>query len=258
MGCNLYSLNLEKILAQQSSSHLNIGYLLLLRTSLHSRGARLPLYAPLLLPSILCLFKTSSSLHPQFSSSSDPPQVGSWPSNQSFPPCPFTKLLLGLAFISSVDHPLTFPPVLPILLFLEIETYTLAQSTLVPFAKPPLARHLRSFSSCLSFSFSATKHSICAWFVPFLAGATLSRNLPPTTQEPTIDFLLFFSTCFFRDSWQPSSTVTRQHLRLASAHSIPVSPRVFRPQKTLLCAVSTQSLPPPPSVKFPSGGCYTQ
>ena len=35
-----------------------------------------------------------------------------------------------------------------------------------------------------------------------------------------------------------------------SAHSIPVSPFLFQPKKTLLYAVSTQSLPPPSSVRF--------
>ena len=47
--CKLYSLNKEKILAQQSSLHFLILFLLFLRTLLHSKGSPLPLKAPLLL-----------------------------------------------------------------------------------------------------------------------------------------------------------------------------------------------------------------
>ena len=45
LSSKVYSLNLEKIIAQQSSPHLRILHFLLLRTRLHSRGAPLTRYA---------------------------------------------------------------------------------------------------------------------------------------------------------------------------------------------------------------------
>ena len=59
--CELYSLNKEKILAQQSSHHFVLLCFLILRTLLHSRGAPPPLKASLLLSSTLYLSRTSSS-----------------------------------------------------------------------------------------------------------------------------------------------------------------------------------------------------
>ena len=58
--CKLYSPNKAKILAQQSSHHLLIFFLLFLRTLLNSKGSPLPLKAPLLLSSTLYLSRTSS------------------------------------------------------------------------------------------------------------------------------------------------------------------------------------------------------
>ena len=63
--------------------------------------------------------------------------------------------------------------------------------------------------------------------------------------------LFFFSASFLRDSsWQPSSTVTKQHLR--QLQLIPFLYLLFSlsTTRTLLCAASTQSLPPPSSVNF--------
>ena len=57
-----YSLNKEKILAQQSSLFFRIFNLLFLRTLLHSKGLPLPLKAPILLSSTLYLSRTSSSI----------------------------------------------------------------------------------------------------------------------------------------------------------------------------------------------------
>ena len=60
--CKLYSPKKEKIIAQQSSRHFRILYVLLLRTLLHSRGAPLPLKASFLPSSTSYFFRTSSSI----------------------------------------------------------------------------------------------------------------------------------------------------------------------------------------------------
>ena len=74
------------------------------------------------------------------------------------------------------------------------------------------------------------------WSCPITAGARLSTLFSYCSGEE----VLFFSTCFINaSSWQPPSTVNKQHLRHLS-----------RPQRILLHAASTQSLPPPSSVKI--------
>ena len=68
-------------------------------------------------------------------------------------------------------------------------------------------------------------------------------------------FLYLLLSCFFLATFlhcneaAPSAT---------SAHSVPVSPCLSGPQRTLLCAVSTQSLPQPSFVNFSLRGCHTQ
>ena len=80
-----------------------------------------------------------------------------------------------------------------------------------------------SFSSHVPFSFSPTKYTIFAWFLLLLDGATLSRNLPPVTQQATIcsqrpSFLLIFPSSSY-DAKSSSFAGTSSLLLLSSLHA---------------------------------------